>query len=165
MIFIRFSECTVQYHFWLVATYFNSLNTLKVLIRIEQEAQLKYPEDLLNRRPPYGTVSEDNPCFPSVSWNLSELEQVPLFQCLSSEAVQMYLEAGLHHLEDTNRLYDKLPLLHCCIIKGILSESTFKWLEHQAGLEWRGLAAIDWGITGGNCSVDRRQRKLLDPLE
>ncbi len=69
-----------------------------------------------------------------------------MFQVASVGAAELYLEAGLDCLDVVNRLLDGLPLLHCCINKGLISECIVSRLREQVDLEWKGVTAIDLGI-------------------
>jgi hypothetical protein len=67
----------------------------------------------------------------------------PLFCTQTSDAVEMFLRAGLENLELVRT--DGMPLIHYCIHKDILTDTIIVYLYDQVNLWWNQSYPIECG--------------------
>jgi hypothetical protein len=79
-------------------------------------------------------------------YNIGDIKYgaTPLFYVRSSEALELYLEAGFDDL-DMVRKYEEMPLLYFCIGKNLANGAILSRLGSQLDLKWKGFTPIEFG--------------------
>ena len=132
----RYQEPRQKASGMLFSAQFNCLCALTFLINLEKARQAK---DVTS-----GHKERRVSCY-----NLKEdflgLQNTPVFSTISVEAVELFLKADFEDLELINESRENMPLLHFCVIRGLVSEYIVKTLSHQVNIKWRRFRAHQLG--------------------